>query len=93
MRYSPQYASNINYNDENIGDSVNTTSLGLQINNCLKWKNRIDQMIPMLNRSCYAVSLMFHICSTVTFFFFHSVIKYGIILWGNSSNSKIILNL
>jgi hypothetical protein len=78
--------------------SINTKFLGPQIDNHLSWKNHIDLMIPKLSRACYAIRLMSHINSTDTlksiyFAYFHSIMKYGIIFWGNSSNSKIIFTL
>jgi len=33
---------------------VNTKLLGLQIDNNLNWKNRIEQMIRKLSGACYA---------------------------------------
>jgi hypothetical protein len=54
---SQQYALSIGYNEEYIEESVNTKFLGLQIDNHLKWKNHIGQMIPKLSRACYAVRL------------------------------------
>jgi hypothetical protein len=55
-------------------------------------------MIPKLSRACYSIRSMSHISSTDTlksiyFASFHSVMKYGIIFWGNSPNSKMIFTL
>jgi IS1 family transposase len=55
-------------------------------------------MIPKLSGTCIAVRSMFHISSTNTlksiyFAYFHSIIKYGIVFWGNSSNSRKIFTL
>jgi hypothetical protein len=74
---------------------VNTKFLGLQIDNHLNWKNHIDLMIPKLSRACYAIRSMSHISSTDTlrsiyFACSHSIMKYGIIFWGNPPNSKMI---
>jgi NADH:ubiquinone oxidoreductase subunit H len=54
-----------------------------------------DQMIPKLSAACYAVRSMFHISNintlkSIYFAYFHSIIKYGIILGGNASNSRKI---
>jgi hypothetical protein len=62
------------------------------------WKNHIDQMVPKLSGACYAVRSMYHISNINTlkpiyFAYFHSIIKYGIIFWGNSSNSTKIFTL
>jgi len=51
-------------------------------------------MISKLSRACYVIKLMSQISSTDTlksiyFAYFHSIMKYGIIFWGNSPNSKI----
>ena len=55
-------------------------------------------MIPKLSRACYAVRFMLHISNTDTlksiyFAYFHSLMKYGIIFWGNSSDSKKVFTL
>jgi hypothetical protein len=83
----------IGYNDKYIEESVQTKFLGLQIDNHLNWKNRIDQLIPKLSGACYAVRSLLHVSTTDTlksiyFAYFHSLMKYGIIFWGNSSDSK-----
>jgi hypothetical protein len=95
---SPQYALSIGYDEKYVEESVYTKFLGLQTDNHLNWKNHIDQMIPKLRTACYAVGSVFHISNTDTlksiyFAYFHSIMKYGIIVWGNSSNSKIIFTL
>ena len=59
-------------------------------------------MIPKLSAACYAVRLMVHISNSnsnsntlkSTYYeYFHSIIKYEIIFWGNSSNSGKIFSL
>jgi hypothetical protein len=72
-----------------IEETVNTEFLGLQIDNRLNWKNHVDQLVPKLSGACYAVRSVSHISSIETlrslhFSHFHSVMKYGIIFWGNS---------
>lgn len=47
-------------------EAVNTKLLILQIDNPLKWKNRIDQLILNLSGACYAVSSLLHIINTIT---------------------------
>ena len=70
----------------------------MQLDNRLNWKAHIDQVLPELSAECYAVRQMYHICDentlkSIYFAYFHSVIKYGIIFWGNSSNSKKVIYL
>jgi hypothetical protein len=91
MNNSPHCALHIGYKEKYIEEMVKTKFLGLYIDNHLNWKNHIDQMIPKLSGACYAVTSMFHISNITTlnsiyFACFHSIIKYGIIFWGNHQN-------
>jgi hypothetical protein len=70
-----------------IKESENTKFLGVQIDNHLNWKNRIDQIVSKVSRACYAIRSMSHVSNTVTlkaicFTYFHSTMKYGIIFLG-----------
>jgi hypothetical protein len=72
---------------EHFKSTINTTFLGLQVDNHLIWKNHIDQMVPKLSGTCYAVRSMNHISNidilkSIYFAYFHSIIKYGIIFGG-----------
>jgi hypothetical protein len=98
MNNSPHSALYIGYKEKIIEETVKTKFLGLHIDNHLNWKNHIDQMIPKLSGACYTVRSMFHISNITTlksiyFTYFHYIIKYGIIFWGNSSNSGKIFTL
>ena len=49
-------------------------------------------MAPNLSGACYAIRLMVHISSinplkSIYYVYVHSIIKYRLIFWGNSSNS------
>jgi hypothetical protein len=88
----------IGYNEKYIKESENTKFLGLQIDNHLNWKNHIDQIVPKLSGACYSSRSVSHVSNTVTlkaihFACFHSIMKYGIIFWGNSSSSKNVFTL
>jgi len=55
-------------------------------------------MIPVWSGACHAVRSMVHVSNISTlksiyYAYFHSIIKYGIIFWGNSSNSGKIFTL
>jgi hypothetical protein len=55
-------------------------------------------MIPKLSGACYADRSMFHISNInnlklIYFPYFHSIVQYGIIVWGNSTNSRKIFTL
>jgi hypothetical protein len=84
---------NNGYEDKYIEESVHITFLGLQIDSHLNWKIHVDQLVPELSGACYAVRSLSHISNINTlkliyFSYFHISLKYGIIFWGNSSDSK-----
>jgi hypothetical protein len=90
---SPHCALNIGYKGKYIEETVNSKFLGLHLDNHLNWKDHIDQMIPKLSGACHAVRSMFHISNinthkSIYFAYFHSIIQYGMIFRGKSSNSK-----
>jgi hypothetical protein len=94
----PQCRLSSGYNDKYIEESAQTKFLGLQMGNHLNWKNHIDQLIPKFNGACYRVRSLLHINNTymlksIYFAYFHSLMKYGIIFWGNSSDSKKVFTL
>jgi hypothetical protein len=64
--HSQQYPLNTGYNDKYIEERVNTTFLGLQIDNRLNWTNHIEQFIPKVSRAYCAVRVMLHISNTDT---------------------------
>ena len=76
-----------------INEVTNIRFLGLELDNNMNWKNHVAKILPKLSRACYAVRAMYYFSSLNTlkmiyFAYFHSVINYGIIFWGNSSNSN-----
>jgi hypothetical protein len=95
---SPYCALTIGYKDKYREEAVNTEFLGMHLDNHLNWKDHIDQIIPKLSAACYVVRQMYHFVNHNTlkpiyFTYFHSTVKYGIIFWGNSSNSRKIFTL
>jgi hypothetical protein len=71
---------------------VNMKFLGLQIDNHPNWKDHIDQTIPKWSAACYAIRSAVYInnINTLKLIYnahFHSILKYEIIVWGNSTNS------
>jgi len=98
MMNSTHSTLHVVYEEKYLEETANTKFLGLQIGNHINRKDRIEEMIPNLSGTCYAVRSMVHISDINTFksiyyAYFHSVIKYGIIFWGNSSNSGKIFTL
>jgi hypothetical protein len=98
MNNSPHCALNIGYEDKYAEGTVNSKFICLHPDNHLNWKDHIDQMIPKLSAACYAIRSMFHVSNinthkSIYFTYFHSIIQYRIIFWGNSSNSRKIFTL
>jgi len=64
----------------------------------LSWKQHIDSIIPRLNKACFAVRqvkpyMALEALKTIYFFYFHSVVTYGIIFWGNSVHSQYVFKI
>jgi hypothetical protein len=95
---SQQFLISIGYEDKYIEESIHTTSLGLQTDSYLNWKTHVDQLVQKLSRTFYAVRSLLYISNIDTvkliyFVYFHYLMKYGIIFWGNSSESKKVFTL
>ena len=72
--------------------------LGLMINSRLSWQTHIDQMIPKLNIATYAIRSLKQVVNLETLkiaylAFAHSILPYGIIFWGISKHSNMILKI
>lgn len=85
-------------NNRSLLETTTTKFLGLQIDNVLNWKNRIKEITPKLNSACFAIRSMQEIVNintlqTIYFAYFHSVMSFGIIFWGNSTDSNSIFLL
>jgi hypothetical protein len=81
-----------------IKKTKNTKFLGLDLDSSLSWKDHIDQIMLKLGRACYAIRYVKHFMSlhtlrTVYFSYFHSILSYGIIFWGNSAYSLNIFKI
>jgi hypothetical protein len=80
------------FDDKTI--EVETTKfLGLLIDSNLNWKTHIQYIIPILSSACFAMRTVTSIMKIETlklvyFAYFHSIMSYGIIFWGNSTDRK-----
>jgi len=86
------------YEDNQI-TAVNTINfLGLIIDSTLSWKQHIDSILPRLNRACFAIRqvkpyMALEALKMIYFSYFHSIMTYGIIFWGNSVHSQYIFKI
>jgi hypothetical protein len=95
-----KYASDIqiNYEDKQISTAKETKFLGLFINNNLCWKTHIECIKSKLSSACYAVRsvkpyVTINTLKMIYYSYFHSVMTYGLLFWGNSPESIKIFRL
>jgi len=93
--WPPKCQIHIFYKEKYIEQIMNTKILGLRTDNHINLKNHIEQMIPKLSEACNAIKSMVltsnvNTLKSIYYACFHSIIKYGIIFWGNASNSTKI---
>jgi hypothetical protein len=63
--------------------------LGLNIDCTLSWKGHITELSARLNKACYAIRaikpfMSIDVMKSMYYSYGHSILSYGIILWGNS---------
>jgi hypothetical protein len=81
----------IEYKNILIKEVTTTKFLGMRIDTNMNWKKHIEHILPKLASVCYAVGTLYNSLNSealcmVDFACFHSVINYGLIFWGNSTN-------
>jgi hypothetical protein len=70
--------------------NLNSTKfLGLTIDSTLSWKCHVVELTTKLNKACFVIRtvktfMSFNVLRTVYFSYFHTLLSYGIIFWGNS---------
>jgi hypothetical protein len=88
----------IGYNNNIISNSTSTKLLGVITENTLSWKDHIDFLLPKLCMACYSVrTIKPFMCQenlkSIYYSYFHSLMTYGIIFWGNSTHSIHVFRL
>jgi hypothetical protein len=83
---------------KDIAKAQNRKFLGIIIDSNLSWKQHIDDIIPKLNKACFAIRsvksfMSLEVMRLIYFSYFHSILSYGIIFWGNSVHSKYIFKI
>jgi hypothetical protein len=83
----------MNKNKETANTS-NTEFLRLTLDNTFSWKNNIDVIVPKLNSACFTVRAVKTFLSQeslrMVYFYFHSIMTYGLVFWNNSYHSSIL---
>jgi hypothetical protein len=88
----------IDYGSDQIVNLTKTKFLGLIIDNSLSWNGHVDWLMSRLGSACFAIRavkpyMSIEILRTIYFAYFHSIMSYGLIFWGNSSHSSHIFKL
>jgi hypothetical protein len=96
--YLQSSAIQISYHGKTVKKIADTKFLGLGLDNHMKWKTHIDLILPKLSRACYVIRFMYFLrdistLKVIYYAYFHAIMEYGIIFWGNSSLSKKIFQL
>jgi len=79
--------------------NINCTKfLGLIIDSTLSWKDHVTEITQKLNKACYVIRTLTFLRSLEVlrmgyFSYFHSIMSYGIIFWGNSHHSVNIFKI
>jgi hypothetical protein len=86
----------IRYKNKEIANTCNVKFLGLTLDSIFSWKNHIDTILPKLSSACFtvrAVKPFLSLESLVYFSYFHSIMTYGLVFWGNRYHSNTVFKL
>jgi hypothetical protein len=72
--------------------------LGLTIECSLSWESHIDEIIQKLSLACYMIRnikplMSLNTLKNIYHSYFHSVMTYGLIYWGNSSYAEKVFKM
>jgi hypothetical protein len=83
------------YKNKEIANTCNTTFLGLALDSTISWKNHIDTIVLKLSSACFAVRAVKPFLSqeSLRIVYFHSIMTYGLVFWGNSYHSNTVFKL
>jgi hypothetical protein len=88
----------IEYKNILIKEVTTTKFLGMHIDTNMNWKKHIEHILPKLASICYVIRTLYNSLNSealcmVYFACFHSVINYGLIFRGNSTNVQRVLRV
>lgn len=88
----------LTYNNQQIQSVDYVKILGITIQSDLSFNKHIDQLVPKLSKAIYTLRVLkkcvsHDILLTAYHAYFNSLMKYGIIFWGNHSDAKKIFIL
>ncbi|PNF22769.1 hypothetical protein B7P43_G06670 [Cryptotermes secundus] len=88
----------LKFNDEILHQETHVKFLGIEIDKTLNWKSQIESMLSRLGKACFAIRNMklysnIETLKMIYHAYFHSIMRYGIVFWGNSWEAKKIFLL
>jgi len=86
------------YEDKQIRTAIETRILGIFIYDNFSWKTHVECIKSKLSSACYAMQsvkpyVSIYTLKMIYYSYFHSVMTYGLVLWGHSSESIKIFRL
>jgi hypothetical protein len=86
------------HSNKTTATTKSITFLGLTLDTTLNWKQHISELIPRLNKACYAIRairpfMSLAVLKNMYFSYAHSIMTYGLIFWGNSTESNDIFKI
>ena len=80
------------YSNKTIATAKSIKFFGLTLDTYINWKHHISELIPRLNKACYAIRsikpfMWLNVLRSTYFSYAHSIMSYGLIFWGNSTDS------
>jgi hypothetical protein len=88
----------ITYKDKKLTTADSIKFLGLTLDNSLSWKKHIEAIVPKLSAATFAMRAVQPFLSLDSFkliyySYFHSMLTYGIRVWGNTPTVMIFSEL
>jgi len=95
---NPSNIFDIIYKDKKLTTVDSIKFLGLTLDNSLSWKKHTEAIVPKLSASTFAMRIVQPFLSLgslklMYYSYFHSVLTYGIIFWGNTPHSNAVFRM
>jgi hypothetical protein len=86
------------YKDKKLTTVNSIKFLGLTVDNLLSWKKHTEAIVPKLSAATFAMRveksfLSLDSLKLIYYSYFHSILTYRIILWGNIHHSNVIFKM
>jgi len=86
------------YKDKKLTAVYSIKFLALTLDNSLSWRKHTEAIVPKLSAATFAVRTVRSLLSLdslklIYYSYFHSILNYGIIFWGNTHYSNAIFKM